>query len=105
MGIAGSFFDPQPCNFGKLDIFLRCSNDISTIFEIPYGDRLAKNGNGQYVQVIPRFTNKERTCCFKRILNKPLSYEYCPTIFQKLNYLKYHEDFTQMKSPFDMINL
>ena len=32
MGVAGSFFEPQPCNFGKLDIFLRCSNDISTIF-------------------------------------------------------------------------
>ena len=26
------FFEPQPCNFGKLDIFLRCSNDIRTIF-------------------------------------------------------------------------
>ena len=26
------FFEPQPCNFGKLDIFLRCLNDISTIF-------------------------------------------------------------------------
>ena len=32
MGVAGSFFDPQPCNFGKIDNFLRCSNDISTIF-------------------------------------------------------------------------
>ena len=32
MGLAGSFFVPQPRNFGKLDIFLRCSNDISTIF-------------------------------------------------------------------------
>ena len=32
MGMADSFFAPQPCNFGKLHIFLRCSNDISTIF-------------------------------------------------------------------------
>ena len=32
MGVAGSFFEPQPCNFGKLEFFLRCSNDISTIF-------------------------------------------------------------------------
>ena len=32
MGVASSFFEPQPCNFGKLDIFLRCSNDISTNF-------------------------------------------------------------------------
>ena len=28
MGLAGAFFEPQPCNFGKLDIFSRCSNDI-----------------------------------------------------------------------------
>ena len=32
MGLAGAFFEPQPCNFGKLDIFSRCSNDITTIF-------------------------------------------------------------------------
>ena len=32
MGIAGSFFDPQPWNFGKLAIFKRCSNDIITTF-------------------------------------------------------------------------
>ena len=32
MGMAGVFFEPQPCNFGKLDIFSRCSNDITTIF-------------------------------------------------------------------------
>ena len=32
MGLAGSFFEPQPCNFEKLDIFLRCSNDNSAIF-------------------------------------------------------------------------
>ena len=32
MGMAGSFFEPQSCNFGKLDIFLRCSNEISDIF-------------------------------------------------------------------------
>ena len=32
MGVAGIFFEPQPWNFGKLDIFWRCSNDISTIF-------------------------------------------------------------------------
>ena len=36
MGVASSFFEPQPCNFGKLDIFLRCSNDISIIFWISY---------------------------------------------------------------------
>ena len=32
MGMAGSFFEPQPCNFGKIDNFLKYSNDISTIF-------------------------------------------------------------------------
>ena len=32
MGVLGSFFEPQAFNFGNLDIFLRCSNDISTIF-------------------------------------------------------------------------
>ena len=32
MGVAGPFSEPQPCNFGKFDIFLRCSNAISTIF-------------------------------------------------------------------------
>ena len=36
MGVASSFFEPQPCNFGKLDVFLRCSNDISIIFWISY---------------------------------------------------------------------
>ena len=32
MGVAGTFFEPHSWNFGKLDIFTRCSNDISTIF-------------------------------------------------------------------------
>ena len=32
MGVAGPFFEPHSCNFGKLDIFLLCLNDISTIF-------------------------------------------------------------------------
>ena len=32
MGVEGSFFELQPPNFGKLDIFERCSNDISSIF-------------------------------------------------------------------------
>ena len=31
MGMAGAFFELEPCNFWKLDIFLICSNDISTI--------------------------------------------------------------------------
>ena len=34
MVLASSFFEPHPYNFGKLDIFLRCSNDISIIFWI-----------------------------------------------------------------------
>ena len=32
MCVAGFFYEPQSCNFGKLDIFLKCSNDISTNF-------------------------------------------------------------------------
>ena len=28
MGVASSIFEPQPCNFRKLDIFLRCLNDM-----------------------------------------------------------------------------
>ena len=51
MGVAGAFFEPHPCNFGKLDIFSRCSNDTS---DIPYGDRLAKNVKSRCVQIIPR---------------------------------------------------
>ena len=32
MGVVAPFFEPHSCNFGKLYIFLRCLNDISTIF-------------------------------------------------------------------------
>ena len=32
MGMAGLFFEPQVSNFGKLDIFQKCSNDIDIIF-------------------------------------------------------------------------
>ena len=32
MSMTGSFFEPQSCNFRKLNIFVGCSNDISTIF-------------------------------------------------------------------------
>ena len=32
MGVAGSFFELLTYNFGKLDIFYRCSNDISIVF-------------------------------------------------------------------------
>ena len=34
MGVAGAVFEPQPCNFGKSDIFSRCSNDIITILAL-----------------------------------------------------------------------
>ena len=30
MGMTGSFFEPDPYKFGKLDILERCSNNIST---------------------------------------------------------------------------
>jgi len=32
MGVADPIFEPQPCNFEKLCIFCRSSNDISIIF-------------------------------------------------------------------------
>ena len=32
MGVEGSFFEPQPWNFRKLDIFWRCSNVITINF-------------------------------------------------------------------------
>ena len=32
MVVAGPILEPQSCNFEKLDIFKRCSNDFSTVF-------------------------------------------------------------------------
>ena len=58
MGMAGSFFWPQTWNFGKLDFFRDVQMILLSFFEIPYGDRLAKNVKKRYVQVIPRSTLK-----------------------------------------------
>ena len=55
--MAGSVFEPEPCNFAKLDIFLRCSNDIISYLAISQFDRLEKNVKKQGVQHRRRFHN------------------------------------------------
>ena len=57
MDVAGSFFEPQPCNFGKLVIlFEMFKKMLVPFFEIPHRDRLAKNVKSLCVQIIPRST-------------------------------------------------
>ena len=43
MDLAGIIFEAQPCNFVKLDIFWKCSNDITVIFGISYPIRFEKS--------------------------------------------------------------
>ena len=57
MGMAGSFFEPQPHNFGKLESLTDVQIILVPFFEIPYS-RLAKNVKKLLIQVIPRSTDK-----------------------------------------------
>ena len=56
MRMAGSLFEPQLCNFGKLDIFLIRSNDITTIFWNSLWGQTCQNVKSRCVQIIPRST-------------------------------------------------
>ena len=44
MGVADPIFEPQACNFEKLCIFCRSSNDINTFFLYSYWFPTLKNG-------------------------------------------------------------
>ena len=56
MGVAGSVFEPQPCNFAKLDYFRDVQMILLSYLAISKIDRLEKNIKKQGVQVIPRST-------------------------------------------------
>ena len=56
-GTAGSIFAPHSCALNKKCLFFQDEQMVLLpFFEIPYGDRLAKNVKKRYVQVIPRST-------------------------------------------------
>ena len=54
-------------------------------FEIPYGDRLAKNVNSQYVQVIPRSTPHPSLCSPKFKILEHIVWKLIRTLGENLN--------------------
>ena len=65
MGMAGSIFEPNPPDFGKILIFWRCSNDSKTNFWYFQWYKKYQKSVGLSIQLIPRSTSEHTQTCQK----------------------------------------